>query len=83
MLFRSYLYEPATHRLVGERRGRVFQLADAVEVELVGADLRHRGLDLKIAGMPEPPPRGGAGPRQRGRTPVRAPRRAANPPRVP
>jgi ribonuclease R len=52
-----YLYEPEAHRLVGERRGRVFQLADPVEVELTGADLRHRGLDLKILGMPEPPPR--------------------------
>ena len=52
-----YLYEPEAHRLVGERRGRVFQLADPVEVELTGADLRHRGLDLKILGMPEAPPR--------------------------
>jgi ribonuclease R len=66
-----YLYEPEAHRLVGERRGRVFQLADPVEVELTGADLRHRGLDLKIVGMPEAPPRaagraagtGGAGAR--------------------
>jgi len=56
-----YLYEPEAHRLVGERRGRIFQLADPVEVELVGADLRHRGLDLKIAGMPAPPPRAAGG----------------------
>jgi len=56
-----YLYEPEAHRLVGERRGRIFQLADPVEVELVGADLRHRGLDLKIAGMPPPPPRAAGG----------------------
>jgi len=54
-----YVYEPEAHRLVGERRGRVFQLADPVEVELTGADLRHRGLDLKIVGMPEAPPRTG------------------------
>jgi ribonuclease R len=52
-----YLYEPESHRLVGERRGRVFQLADVVEVELLGADLRHRGLDLRIADMPAPPAR--------------------------
>ncbi len=51
-----YLYEAETHRLVGERGRRVFQLAAAVEVELLGADLRHRGLDLKIAGMPPIPP---------------------------
>ena len=56
-----YVYEPGAHRLVGERRGRVFQLADAVEVDLAGADLRHRGLDLRIAGMPAPAPRGGTG----------------------
>ncbi len=60
-----YLYEPESHRLVGERRGRVFQLADPVEVELTGADLRHRGLDLKIVGMPDPPPRA---PRAAGRS---------------
>jgi ribonuclease R len=60
-----YRYEPDVHRLVGERRGRIFQLADAVEVELVGADLRHRGLDLKIAGMP---PSRGAPPRAAGAT---------------
>jgi ribonuclease R len=55
-----YLYEPEAHRLVGERRGRVFQLADAVEVELLGADLRHRGLDLRLADMPESPARTGS-----------------------
>jgi ribonuclease R len=52
-----YIYEAEAHRLVGERHGRVFQLADAVEVELTGADLRHRGLNLKLSGMPEPPAR--------------------------
>jgi ribonuclease R len=52
-----YVYEPESHRLVGERLGRVFQLADPVEVELVGADLRHRGLDLQIVGMPPQPAR--------------------------
>jgi len=49
-----YVYEPEAHRLVGERSGRRFQLADAVEVLLVAVDHRHRGLDLKIVGMPEP-----------------------------
>jgi ribonuclease R len=79
-----YLYEPEAHRLAGANRGRVFQLADPVEVELVGADLRHRGLDLKIAGMPpsrQPAPRtaagsgraGGRGDRPAGR-PAGAPR---------
>jgi ribonuclease R len=49
-----YLYEPQGHRLMGEASGRVFQLGDAVEVVLAGVDHRHRGLDLEIAGMPEP-----------------------------
>jgi ribonuclease R len=53
-----YIFEPEAHRLVGERGGRVFQLAGAVEVELLGVDLRHRGLDLKVAGMPQPPTAG-------------------------
>ncbi len=53
-----YLFEPESHRLVGERGGRVFRLADAVEVVLTGANLRHRGLDLQIAGLPEPARRG-------------------------
>jgi ribonuclease R len=49
-----YVYEPDTHSLVGQNNERVFQLADAVTVELQGVSLRHRGLTLKIAGMPEP-----------------------------
>ncbi len=49
-----YVYEADTHSLVGKNSDRVFRLAQAVEVELTGVSLRHRGLDLKIAGMPEP-----------------------------
>jgi ribonuclease R len=63
-----YVYEPEAHRLAGEKSGRRFQLADAVEVVLVRVDHRHRGLDLKIVGMPEPRPRPPRGqPRARGR----------------
>jgi ribonuclease R len=75
-----YVFEPEAHRLVGENRGRVFQLGDAVEVDLVGVDLRHRGLDLRIAGMPEPPPRlagRGRGAGDVGRTPGRGAGRGA------
>ncbi len=54
-----YVYEPEAHRLSGERSGRRFQLADLVEVLLVAVDHRHRGLDLKIVGMPEPRERQG------------------------
>jgi ribonuclease R len=52
-----YLHEPEAHRLVGERQGRTFRLADRVEVRLVGVSLRHRGLDLAIADLAEAPPR--------------------------
>lgn len=41
-----YVFEPAAHRLVGSSTGRVFQLADPIEVRLVGVSARHRGLDL-------------------------------------
>jgi ribonuclease R len=70
-----YVYEPDAHRLVGERLGRVFQLADPVEVELVGADLRHRGLDLQITGMPPKPARLGRGGASRAAPPPRGRRR--------
>jgi ribonuclease R len=48
-----YRYESDSHRLVGERNGRIFRLADEVQVLLAGVSLRHRGLDLKLAGMPD------------------------------
>jgi len=47
-----YRYEPEAHRLVGERTGRSFRLADPVEVVLVGASAKARGLDFTLAGMP-------------------------------
>ncbi len=49
-----YRYEPEAHRLLGENKGRIFRLADPVEVVLVGASPRHRGLDFTLVGMPEP-----------------------------
>jgi len=52
-----YIYEADAHRLVGERHRRVFRLADPVEVELTGVNLRRRSLDFKIAGMPDAPVR--------------------------
>ncbi len=53
-----YIYEAESHRLVGDRTRKTYQLADPVEVELTGVSLRHRGLDLKILGVPEPGERG-------------------------
>jgi ribonuclease R len=49
-----YVYQPDSHSLVGQNTERTFQLAEAVTVELQGVSLRHRGLTLKIDGMPEP-----------------------------
>ncbi|HKI85818.1 MAG TPA: S1 RNA-binding domain-containing protein [Thermoanaerobaculia bacterium] len=51
-----YSYEPDRHRLVGRRHGRIFRLADSVEVELAGIDSVHRSLDLVVTGQgPEEP----------------------------
>jgi ribonuclease R len=52
-----YRYEPEAHRLVGEHKGRVFRLADAVEVVLVGTSQKARGLDFTLVGMAAPAPR--------------------------
>jgi hypothetical protein len=49
---------------VGEQRRRIFRLADAVEVVLVGASPRARGLDFSLAGMPEPKERPAYGRRE-------------------
>ena len=56
-----YVYEADSHRLIGQEKGRIYRLADEVEVVLSGVDPRQRGLSLTIEGMPEPrrkqPPR--------------------------
>ncbi len=57
-----YRYEPEGHRLIGERNGRIFRLADRVDVVLVGASPRVRGLDFKLADMPAPEARPAGGP---------------------
>jgi ribonuclease R len=49
-----YRYEPEAHRLVGENKGRVFRLSDPVEVVLVGASQKARGLDFVLPDMPPP-----------------------------
>jgi ribonuclease R len=46
-----YVFEAQHHRLVGDKRGRVFKLGDAVEVILEKVDYLHRGLDLAIADL--------------------------------
>jgi ribonuclease R len=42
-------YDPAAHRLVGERDGAVFQLADRVRVRVQRVDLDERKIDLELA----------------------------------
>ena len=49
-----YVYEADSHRLIGQEKGRIYRLADQVEVVLAAVDPRQRGLSLAIAGMPEP-----------------------------
>ncbi|HXU34200.1 MAG TPA: VacB/RNase II family 3'-5' exoribonuclease [Thermoanaerobaculia bacterium] len=43
-----FRYDAAALKLIGETSGRSLRLADPVLVELVGVDLRHRGLDLRL-----------------------------------
>ncbi len=43
-----FQYDASALKLVGETSGRSLRLADEVLVELVGVDLRHRGLDLRL-----------------------------------
>lgn len=69
-----YVYEDDSHRLIGDNHGRVFRLADSVEVQLVNVDERHRGLDLEIADLV----RARAEPRKRGAGPKRRRRRRAS-----
>jgi ribonuclease R len=68
-----YRYEPEAHRLIGERNGRAFRLADPVEVVLVGASPKVRGLDFKLKDMPEPAARSAAPWRDEERRPGRKP----------
>jgi len=49
-----YLHEPEAHRLSGQNHGRVFRLADEVRIVLAGISARHRGLELRLADLPEP-----------------------------
>jgi len=49
-----YVFEPSAHRLVGANAGKVFQLADPIEVRLAGVSLRHRGLDLVPTALGKP-----------------------------
>ena len=53
-----YHFDPAGHRLVGERSGRSFRLADAVRVRVIRVDLDERKIDFELAPT-TPPAKGG------------------------
>ncbi|HEY5776917.1 MAG TPA: ribonuclease R [Xanthomonadales bacterium] len=43
-----YHFDPVAHRMKGERRGRVFQLADRVKVRVVAVNLDERKIDFEL-----------------------------------
>jgi ribonuclease R len=64
-----YVHEEDKHRLIGRRAGRVFRLADRVQVKLVEANMLTGGAVFRLLegggeGRPAPPSRRG-GPRRR------------------
>jgi len=44
-----YQFEPVSHRLIGERGGLVFQLGDAVTVDVAGVNMDERKVDFTLA----------------------------------
>ena len=47
-----YHFEPAHHRLVGERTHRVYRLGDRLQVRVVRVDLDERKIDFELADAP-------------------------------
>ncbi len=43
-----YQFEPITHRLIGERAGEVFQLGDAVTINVAGVNMDERKIDFEL-----------------------------------
>ncbi|MCW8855142.1 MAG: S1 RNA-binding domain-containing protein, partial [Gammaproteobacteria bacterium] len=46
-----YQFEPVSHRLMGERGGLVFQLGDAITVDVAGVNLDERKIDFTVANL--------------------------------
>ena len=46
-----YQFEPVNHRLRGERGGLVFQLGDAITVDVAGVNLDERKIDFTVANL--------------------------------
>jgi len=49
-----YRYDETGHRLVGQRRGGVFRLGDALRVRVKGIDEEHMEVDLELVEAPRP-----------------------------
>jgi len=51
-----YQFDPAHHRLVGERTGRSYQLGDRLEVVVVRVNMEERKIDFDLAGSSDQKP---------------------------
>ncbi|MCP1726312.1 ribonuclease R [Natronospira proteinivora] len=62
-----YKFDPAGHRMVGERSGRIFRLTDTIRVRVVRVDPDERKIDLEPAEASEEKPsdRGGRKPKRK------------------
>ncbi len=60
-------FDPVHHKLSGERSGKVYRLADTVEVTVAAVSLDDRKIDLVLAGVDAPAPREPRGKKARGR----------------
>ena len=52
-----YHFEPAGHRLVGERSATVYRLGDKIRVKVVRVDLDDRKIDFELADASSKPER--------------------------
>jgi len=43
-----YQLDPKTYSVVGQKKGRRFQLGDKVQVKITGTDLEKKTIDMKI-----------------------------------
>lgn len=59
-----YIFDEKRHSLIGEKKKRVFRLADAVRVKIAGVDLERRRIDLVLA---EEPVKGAGQKKRKGR----------------
>ncbi len=52
-----YHFDPVHHRLRGERSGKVFRLANPVQVKVMRVDLDEKRIDLELADVPPEAPK--------------------------